>query len=47
MDGCWQCDEFETCEKLAFLTPIHGDEHIKNLRKIRKSGVDKFLESKK
>ena len=47
IDGCWQCDEFEKCENLASLMPIHGDEHIKNLRKVRKSGVAKFLEGKK
>ncbi len=43
IQGCWECDEFETCEKLDFLKPIHEDAHIKNLRKIRKQGIDKFL----
>ena len=45
--GCWQCDEFETCEKLDFLKPIHGDAHLKNLRKIRRMGIDSFLEGKR
>ena len=45
--GCWQCDEFETCGKLDFLKPIHGDAHIKNLRTIKKAGVNAFLEGKK
>jgi hypothetical protein len=34
IDGCWECDEFETCEKLDFLKPVHGNAHIKNLKKI-------------
>ena len=33
---CGQCGDFEACEKLAFLEPGHKDEHLKNLRKIRK-----------
>ncbi len=47
IEGCWECDEFETCEKLDFLKPTHGDAHLKNLGNIRKQGVDKFLEGKK
>ncbi|MBA7712616.1 hypothetical protein ES703_121599 [subsurface metagenome] len=41
--GCWECDEFETCSKLDFLKPIHGDANLKNLRKLKKQGVDSFL----
>ncbi len=47
IEGCWECDEFETCEKLDFLKPVHGDAHLKNLRKIKKQGIDGFLEEKK
>jgi len=47
IQGCWECEEFETCERLDFLRPIHEDAHIKNLRKIKKQGVDKFLEGKR
>jgi len=47
IEGCWQCDEFETCEKLDFLKPNHGDAHLKNLRQIKKAGVDNFLEGKR
>jgi hypothetical protein len=43
IEGCWECGEFETCTELDFLKPIHGDAHIKNLRKLKKSGVDAFL----
>lgn len=41
--GCWECAEFEACSKLDFLRPIHGDEHLKSLRKLEKQGVDGFL----
>jgi len=47
IDGCWECDEFETCEKLDFLKQGHGDAHIKNLRRIKKKGVDAFIEGKR
>jgi Protein of unknown function (DUF3795) len=46
-DGCWQCVDFETCEKLNFLTATHGDAHIKNLGTIKKRGVDVFLTGKR
>lgn len=42
--GCWECDEFETCNKLDFLKPIHGDANLKNLKKLKKQGVDSFLQ---
>ena len=41
--GCWECDDFETCTKLDFLKPIHGDANLKNLRKLKDQGVDRFL----
>ncbi|MCP4129807.1 MAG: DUF3795 domain-containing protein [bacterium] len=46
-EGCWECDGFETCKKLDFLKPSHDDAHIKNLKKLRKQGVDKFLKGKR
>lgn len=45
--GCWECNEFETCEKLDLLKPGHGVAHIKNLRKINKQGTDEFLKGQK
>lgn len=45
--GCWECEEFEACEKLDFLKPVHEDAHLKNLRKLKKQGIDRFLEGKK
>jgi len=47
MEGCWECDKFEICEKLDFLKENHGDAHIKNLRIIKKKGIDEFLNGKK
>ncbi len=47
LEGCWECIEFETCTKLDFLNAVHDDGHIKNLRKIKRHGVSKFLQGKK
>jgi hypothetical protein len=43
IQGCWECDDFETCTKLDFLKPVHDDALYKNMRKIRKSGMKAFL----
>jgi len=47
LDGCWQCDMFKTCTKLAFLRPGHGDAHIRNLNKIKRHGTAAFLQGKR
>ena len=47
IDGCWQCDEFETCENLDFLKPVHGDAHLRNLRILKKTDADSFLKGKR
>ena len=47
IDGCWQCDEFETCKKLDFLKPFHQDAHLKNLRTLQKIGITQFLSGKR
>lgn len=47
IDGCWECDDFETCKKLYFLKPYHEDAHIKNLRLLKKSGVESFIDGKR
>jgi len=43
-EGCWECADFPTCRKLTFLENVHGDAHLKNLRKIKKVGVDAWAE---
>jgi len=45
--GCWECEDFENCKKLDFLCGNHGIAHIKNLRVLKKTGVDAFIEGKK
>ena len=47
IEGCWLCDEFETCEKLDVLKANHGEAHIKNLRKIKRNGIEGFLNGQK
>jgi hypothetical protein len=42
--GCWECNVLETCDEFEFLEPFHGDIPLKNLRKIRELGLDKWLE---
>ena len=45
--GCWECDEYETCTKLDFLKPIHGDANLKNIKMIRNKGINAFLQGKR
>jgi hypothetical protein len=47
IEGCWLCDDFETCDKLDFLNPVHGDAHWKNLRVLKRKGKDGFLRGKR
>ena len=47
IQGCWQCDELESCPKLDFLKINHADAHLKNLGILKKAGADSFLEGKK
>jgi hypothetical protein len=42
LDGCWKCGEFEKCDKLDFLKPFHGNGPQKNLKKIKKYGLDNW-----
>lgn len=46
-DGCWECDEIESCKKLDTLNQGHKDAHRKNLRIIQKKGIDEFIIGKK
>ncbi len=39
-EGCWECHEFEGCNKFEFLKPYSGDGPKENLRKIRALGFD-------
>ena len=46
-EGCWECNIFETCDKLDFLKPVHDDVHIKNLKIIKKKGTTNFIKGKR
>jgi hypothetical protein len=45
--GCWQCADFERCDKLDFLQPVHGEAHIKNLKMLKKKGTAAFVDGKR
>jgi len=47
IEGCWLCETFESCEKLEFLVPVHGDAHVKNLRAIKRKGKEEFVKVKR
>ena len=42
IEGCWECDKFEKCEKLDFLKPFHANGAINNLKLIKKHGLDNW-----
>jgi len=45
--GCWECNETKECKKLDELNSTHGEAHRKNLRAIKRKGIDGFLVGKK
>ena len=45
--GCWECGDFEECGKLDFLRKNHGNAHLKNLKTLKKKGINGFLKGKK
>jgi hypothetical protein len=46
-EGCWECSEFGSCKKLTFLEGNHGKAHVKNLRAIKRKGIQGFIEGTK
>jgi hypothetical protein len=34
---------FEVCEKLDFLIPIYGEDHKKNLKRIKRKGKESLI----
>ena len=44
--GCWECGKFENCKKFVFLLEGNDKTYLKNLRKIKKSGVAAFVKEK-
>jgi len=47
MNGCWECGEFESCQTLAWLDPVHQGANLANLRILRDKGIEEFLAGKK
>lgn len=47
LDGCWDCDDYESCVKFAFLKTVHGDACQKNLRRLAKNGKASFVKGKR
>jgi hypothetical protein len=47
LDGCWQCDDFISCEKLKSLEQFGETTHLKNLRKIKRLGPAAFVRERK
>lgn len=41
-EGCWECAEFEECDKFDILLPRCGDSPKRNLRIIKSKGVQKW-----
>jgi hypothetical protein len=44
LEGCWECDELEGCDKFEFFKPIHGNTTKGNLRKIKEYGLNGWVE---
>ncbi|RPJ28159.1 MAG: DUF3795 domain-containing protein [Planctomycetaceae bacterium] len=42
LEGCWQCEGFETCGTLKVMSPCHGDTMQHNLQMIRQHGVERW-----
>ncbi|MBN1998251.1 DUF3795 domain-containing protein [candidate division KSB1 bacterium] len=47
LTGCWECSEFESCEKLDFHRPFHGVAHLKNLRRLQKKDPEVFVKGQR
>ncbi|MBN2461424.1 MAG: DUF3795 domain-containing protein [Candidatus Cloacimonetes bacterium] len=41
--ACYQCNEFENCEKLQSMEDLHGDSCQINLRSIRRLGLAEWI----
>lgn len=41
--ACYECEEYETCEKLKGLEKLHGDAYLKNIKQIREMGFENWI----
>ena len=44
LKGCWECIRVDSCKKFSFLEPRCGNMPKNNLKKIKKFGIDNWLE---
>lgn len=42
LEGCWECNKFEECDKFQSFKLFHGDTAKENLRKIKKYGLGRW-----
>jgi len=47
LEGCWDCDDFVNCKTLAWLNPVHSGANVENIERIRRIGMELFLEGPK
>ena len=47
LDGCWQCQDMETCDKFDFLEPFHGQTPRENLKEIKRHGLNNWVRHRK
>jgi len=45
--GCWECDEYKVCSKLAWLEPAHPGASARNLDAIKTFGIENYLKGEK
>lgn len=38
VEGCWECDDYKTCDKLAFQKKSYGKTVIENLARLEREG---------
>lgn len=46
IEGCWQCEEMEDCDKFDILEPRCGDTPKQNLKKIKKLGYEDWIKER-
>jgi hypothetical protein len=44
-EGCYDCDDFRACDRLASLTDVHGDACVRNIESIRSMGPEAWVET--
>jgi len=45
LQGCWECDEFQSCATLGALQKVNGNRIIQNILMIQKQGIEAFVSS--